>query len=124
MSIESDILTFIQSRPYGSTAPELERALAEQSTLPPGVAECVLRVSPQVVWKSGRCFRKPNSKTDAIRLALEAHADATGRFVFRLESALATLPVDLKPTHDELVAALHEINSFEMLRNGMVRKRA
>lgn len=122
MNLDSQLLHLLRARPSGVTVGEMEAALRQQGTTPnPGAVECFLRLSEKFACKSDRWLVKTDPKADAVVAALERHVQATGRHLFKADTALAGLPVDLKPTADELVAILRETMSFEVLKNGMIQ---
>ena len=122
MNLEPQILNLIRSRPAGLTIGELEAAMRQQGNMPnPGSLECILRLSAKFSCKADRWLRKTDSKAEAVIAALERHVQTTGRHLFKAETALAGLPVESKPTEDELVLILSETKSFEALRNGMIQ---
>ena len=63
--------------------------------------------------------------TDAAALidALDRYAADSGRSLFRAESALQMLPVEQRPSQEELVQTLLQSDHFELLRNNMIRVR-
>ncbi len=122
MSLEPHILNLLHSHPAGLTIGELETALRQKGLAPAsGLVECLLRLSQKVSCKSDRWLRKTDSKAEAVIAALERHAQSTGRHLFKAETALAGLPVESKPTEDELVSILRDTKSFEVLKNGMIQ---
>jgi hypothetical protein len=122
MNLEIQILHLLHSRPGGLTIGELEAVMRQQGNVPnPGSLECILRLSSKFSCKAARWLRKTDSKTEAVIAAFERHVQTTGRHLFKAETALASLPVESKPTEDELVSILSESKSFEVLRNGMIQ---
>ena len=125
MSIEPHLLHFLEARPSGLTIGELEAALRQQGAPPnPGTVECVLRLSPKFSCNADRWLRKADSKAAAVVAAFERHVQTTGRRLFKADTALASLPVDSKPTAEELLSISNDTNSFDVLKNGMINYKA
>lgn len=87
------------------------------------VVEALLMFSPEFekvaqVWKLVK-----KGRTARILTAIENYADATGRKIFRLSTALADLPPHEHPTEDELRHALESSHGrFQILPNAMIKR--
>ena len=122
MTLQLQIQQLLVSRPAGLTIAELEAALRQQGASPnPGAVECLLRLSNKFACKADRWLHKTDPKAEAVLAALERHVQTTGRHLFKAETALAGLAVELKPTAEEFLSILRDTTSFEVLKNGMIQ---
>jgi len=122
--LEEDIIHYLAERPAGATLSEIEDMLRGRNVVTnPGNVEAVMLLSDKLYEQNGRWRRRVNSKAEALREALATYSASTNRPVFRLESALAEMPIDLRPTVDELPSIMTQFNDFELMKNNMVRRK-
>jgi hypothetical protein len=63
------------------------------------------------------------TKMARVVAEIENYAQVTGKHIFRVSSALASVPVDEQPTQEQLESALIACNSpFRLLPNAMIKK--
>jgi hypothetical protein len=81
---------------------------------------CVLSPNLREVDGTWRSYRL--GKSGAVLLAFENYAKATGKRIFRIESAIAGLPVEYLPTEEEIVHIVDSSSGrFTMLSNRMIK---
>ena len=86
-------------------------------------AQVLLSYSPEVVNDHGEWKLAKVGQTAAILAAIENYSVSTGRKIFRLSSALQTLPVHEHPTETELQQALAMSRGrFDLLPNAMIKR--
>jgi len=122
--IEAAAVAVLADHPEGLTLGELHLWLGERGVrVQPFELEALLLLSDRVREVGVQWRRGEVGRAELVLEALQRHADATGRSLFRAETALQTLPLELRPTQDELASIVLQSGRFELLKNNMLRRR-
>ena len=87
------------------------------------VVEALLLLSPDVSQHGGLWRPVSGNRTVRILAEIKRYSNATGKRIFRVASALASLPAHEHPTEEELRTILETTNAeFELLPNAMLKR--
>lgn len=87
------------------------------------IVEAMLLLSPEINYHKGVWSPIHVNRTSRILTEIRRYADASGKKIFRISAALATIPPHEHPTEDELNAILATATSeFELLPNAMLKR--
>ena len=122
--MEPEIVKFLSAKAEGAKLSDVEDMLRNQGykTLP-GNAEAIMLLSEKTYEQNGYWRRRITSKADAIYEALSTYTAENNRAVFKLDSALADLPIQFRPTVDEIPNIISRFQGYELLKNNMVRRK-
>ena len=85
--------------------------------------EVLLGYSPELLFGNGEWTLTKVGRASTILAAIENYSVSTGRKIFRLSSALQTLPAHEHPTESELHQALATSRGrFDLLPNAMIKR--
>lgn len=122
--MEDEAVAELRRHPGGLTLNELRTRLINRGVqVAPGTLEAVLLLSGRVGEHDGRWRRRGVSRAEMVLETLAQYAAVTGRSLFRAENALQELPIEQRPTIDELAQILLQTSDFELLKNNMIRKK-
>lgn len=122
--IERTILSYLAEKPGGATLREIEEWLGRQGMdTGQGITEAVMLLSDRIYEHNGNWRKHVSGKAEAVLEALATYSTKGGRTVFRLDNALSELPVELRPTVDEVPYIIGQSRNFELLKNSMVRRK-
>ncbi len=86
--------------------------------------DSMLLFFPEVVREGSRWkIAAQKSRSSRILAAIESYADSTGKKIFRLSTALASIPAHEHPTEEELshiLSASH--GKYQLLKNAMIKR--
>jgi hypothetical protein len=120
--IRDELIQSLRQAPAGLTTTTLLAQVGINAT-DADVAEAVLLLSPEVGQAEGRWRLLDCGRIGRLLGAIEAHAAASGRKLFRAEAALAFLPAHEHPTQEELQDAIEASGGrFSLLPNLMIRR--
>ena len=85
--------------------------------------EACLHLSPEVTQHGELWVARSGNRKSRVLAEIRRYADASGKRIFRVSSALSSLPPQEHPTAEDLKSVLAGSNGeFELLPNAMIKK--
>ena len=124
VTLHDRLLSVLAMAPGGMTsASTADRVEMPADPLSIAAVEAVLLLSREVNRDAGRWTLVVKGRSARLLAAIESYADASGKKIFRLASALSSLSVFEHPTEEELRDVLASSNGrFELLPNAMIKR--
>lgn len=124
LMIRDQLLAILSGSRTGESTRSLTEALSIGTAAEDqGIVEAILLLSPECRKENDRWLSRGESRAARLLSEIRAYADATGKRIFRLSSALKNVSANEHPTSEELTRILQEAGGeFELLPNAMVKK--
>lgn len=121
--IRDNLITVLSKNPGGLRT----KSLVAQADFPWDVeklyvAEALLWMSPELKNENGTWKLARESKQSRIISKIDTYSQATGKKIFRLATALESLPVQEHPTETELKQILEADGRYQLLANAMIKR--
>jgi hypothetical protein len=122
--IRDRVLGFLADTQGGASASEIAEECGFRTDAETAAAfELLCHYAPELIKENDRWKVAKAGRSSQILAAIESYALSSGKKIFRLSTALASIPAHEHPAEEELKQALEMSHGrFQLLANAMIKK--